>query len=306
VRKLKTVVIVALALVATALVLALFYPLEPVPTHPYFARHELMVIAHRGGRGLWPENTLYAFRHAAQMGVDIIEMDIRASADGALVAFHDEEVVRTTDGEGTVADLTLEQLKTLDAGYTWTNDNGATFPFRGVGIQVTTLDEVLTSLPGIRLVTEIKPPSSEVAIALCRLLRDRAMQDNVLVASFHQEAMDAFRQACPTVATGATPREALFFYQLNRFHLDVFQKPEAEALQVPRSVGDTNVLTPRFLSGARKFNMRVHVWTINAVDDMMELVRLGIDGIMTDYPDRLMKVLGRRLGSVERESDDVP
>jgi glycerophosphoryl diester phosphodiesterase len=204
--------------------------------------------------------------------------------------------------------LTLEQIKRLDAGYTWTNDGGATFPYRGQGIQVPTLEETFTVSAGSRFVIEIKPPSAEVAASLCQNIRDLEMEEYVLVSSFHQDAIDKFREECPTVATGATLREGMFFYQLNRFRLDFLQQPEAEALQVPQEFGGMDVLTPRFLSVARKFNIQVHVWTINDVDDMKRLVALGVDGIMTDYPDRLMEVLGRSppiLGSIDREGEDI-
>jgi glycerophosphoryl diester phosphodiesterase len=291
-RKVIFLVILALGVVTAAYVLS--SPIQRVPAHPFFIEHDLLVIAHRGGRGLWPENTLYTFRRAAQLGVDILEMDIRATDDEVLVVLHDEDVDRTTDGHGRVEDLTLEQVRDLDAGYRWTDDEGATFPFRGLGIQIPTLEEVLSSLDGVRFVMEIKPPSTEVAASLCRIIREHGKEGNILVSSFHQEAMETFRELCPTVATGATPKEALLFYQLNRFRLDFLQEPEAEALQVPQAFGDIDVLTPRFLSGARKFNIQVHVWTINGVDEMKRLVRTGVDGIMTDYPDRLLEVLGRQ------------
>jgi glycerophosphoryl diester phosphodiesterase len=302
----KVALLTILALAAATVAYVLLKPIQPVPAHPYFANHSnVLVIAHRGGRGLWPENTLYGFRRAAELGADILEMDIRATADGVLVVHHDDEVSRTTDGQGRVVDLTLEQIKALDAGNRWTNDDGATFPCRDLGIEVPTLEEVLSELPNARFVIEIKPPSIDVASSLCRIVRDLGMEENVLVSSFHGEVVDELRRSCPSVATGATAREAFSFYQLNRFRLDFMQTPVAEALQVPPTFGGMDVLTPRFLSAAKKFNLQVHVWTVNDVDDMKRFVALGVGGIMTDYPDRLMGVLGRELGSINREGDDV-
>jgi glycerophosphoryl diester phosphodiesterase len=304
--KWKVVLLVLLVLVTAIVIYILSSTPRPVEPHPFFVQHDMLVIAHRGGRGLWPENTLYGFSRAHKLGVDILEMDIRATADGALVALHDDDVERTTNGRGSVEDLTLERVRELDAGYTWTEDDGATFPFRGQGIQIPTVEEIFSSIDGARFVMEIKPPSAEVANALCRIIRDHRMESNVLVPSFHQEAMDEFRESCPTVATGATPREALIFYQLNRFRLDFLQRPRAEALQIPPNLGRTDVLTPRFLSATRKFNIEVHVWTINDVDEMRKLVGRGVGGIMTDYPDRLLAVLGRQVGpAVPGEEDTV-
>jgi glycerophosphoryl diester phosphodiesterase len=191
--------------------------------------------------------------------------------------------------------LTLEQIKTLDAGYSWTNDDGATYPFRGLGIHVPTLEEVFQALPHTRLVIEIKPSSPEVAASVCRSILKFGREEKVLAASFHQEAMDRFRQECPAVATAATVREALLFFQLTRFYLDFLVDPEAEALQVPEAFRDMDVLTPRFLSGARRFNIQVHVWTVNEIEDLKRIASRGVDGIVTDYPDRLLEMLGRKL-----------
>jgi glycerophosphoryl diester phosphodiesterase len=304
--KRKVVLLTVLALVVAAAVYILAKPTQRVPDHPYFANQsDVLVIAHRGGRGLWPENTLYGFRRASELGVDVLEMDMRATADGVLVAHHDEKVDRTTDGQGRVEELTLEEIKRLDGGFAWTNDDSATYAYRDSGIQVPTLEEVFSELSNARFVIEIKPPSTEVAISLCRTVRDHGMEENVLVSSFHREAMDEFRESCPSVATGATPGEAFSFFQLNRFRLDFVQTPVAEALQIPPTFGGMDVLTPRFLSAAKKFNLQVHVWTVNDIDDMKRLVALGVGGIMTDYPDRLMEVLGRELSSIDGESDNV-
>ena len=90
-----------------------------------------LVFAHRGGGGLIPENTLAAFEYSAKMGVDVLELDVHATADGALVVHHDRSVDRTTDGRGLVSELTLDALKKLDAGYVFSTDGGQTFPFRG-------------------------------------------------------------------------------------------------------------------------------------------------------------------------------
>jgi glycerophosphoryl diester phosphodiesterase len=304
--KRKVVLLTVLILVVAAVAYVLLKPIQPVPAHPYFTNpSNVLVIAHRGGRGLWPENTLYGFRRAFELGVDVLEMDIRVTADGALVAHHDEKVDRTTDGRGRIEELTLEEIKRLDAGFAWTDDDGTTYPCRDLGIQVPALQEVFSELPDARFVIEIKPPSIEVAISLCRTIRDYGMEENVLVSSFHREAVDEFRESCPSVATGATPGEAFSFFQLNRFRLDFMQTPVAEALQVPPTFGGMDVLTPRFLSTAKKFNLQVHVWTVNDIVDMKRLVALEVGGIMTDYPDRLMEVLGRELSSIDGEGDNV-
>jgi glycerophosphoryl diester phosphodiesterase len=290
-RLLKIGIALAASLVAAHLLLAAL--VKPLPRHPYWTDAAPSVIAHRGGLGLWPENTVYAFREAAELGADILEMDVRQSADGHLLVMHDETVDRTTDGRGFVATLALETLQRLDAGYRWSSDGGRTYPYRGEGLTVPTVREVFAALPGARMNLELKARGPELSEPLCRLIRERHMVDRVVVASFGQEAMDAFRAACPEVATAATAAEARRFFQLASLFLDPLFAPRAQALQVPERLGSLEVLTPGFVRAARRFNLKIDVWTVNDPETMQRLVALPVDGIMTDYPDRLLALLGR-------------
>jgi len=174
-------------LAAIILVLVLNAMAQPAESRPFFSDYpaSVLVMAHRGGKGLWPENTLYAFREAARAGVDVLEMDIHSTKDGVLVVIHDATVERTTDGSGEVQSYTLEELRKLDAGYRWTNDDGKTFPYRSKGIQIPTLEEVLSTFPDIRLNIEIKPPDVRIAEKLCNQIRAAQSSSRVLVASFH-------------------------------------------------------------------------------------------------------------------------
>jgi glycerophosphoryl diester phosphodiesterase len=198
---------------------------------------------------------------------------------------------RTTDGRGAIRNFTLEQVKALDAGYHWSADKGLTHPFRGQGIQVPTLTEVFQAFPETRLNLEIKPLSPEVAATMCRSIRSFNRETNVLVASVHQEAMDAFRAHCPEVATSATFKEVLSFVVLNRFFLGGLYRPRAEAFQVIPKAGAIEILTPRFITTAKRLNVRIHVWTINDPDELERFLAMGVDGIMTDFPDRLLEII---------------
>lgn len=288
---LKIGVVVVATLVAGHLVLAGL--VKPLPQHPFWtATTAPRVIAHRGGRGLWPENTLYAFRGAAELGADVLEMDIRQTADGVLVVLHDETVDRTTDGSGPVAALTLPRLRELDAGYRWSADGGATHPYRGQGLTVPSLREVFSALPRTRMNLEIKTRDATLSKPLCELIREHRREHLVVVASFGQDAMDAFRSACPGVATAATADEARRFFRLTALFLDPLFEPRAEALQVPERLGSLDVLTPTFVRAARRLNLKVDVWTVNEPGDMRRLIALPVDGIMTDYPDRMLALIG--------------
>jgi glycerophosphoryl diester phosphodiesterase len=266
---------------------------KPVPAHPFWDAPAPRVIAHRGGRGLWPENTLYAFRRAAALGVDVLEMDLRESADGEIVVLHDATVDRTTDGSGPVAALALAELARLDAGFRWTPDGGGTYPYRGRDIRVPALKEVFQALPQSRMNLEMKSHGTQIAGALCALLRAHGMERRVVVASMEQGPMDTFRSACPRVATAATRDEVIRFARLSAFFLAPLYEPRAQVLQVPERVGGYEVLTPGFARGARRLNLKVEVWTINEPAAMQRLVDLPVDGVMTDYPDRLIALLKR-------------
>lgn len=248
-----------------------------------------LVFAHRGGGGLAPENTLEAFERAFKIGVDVIEIDVRATADGELVLLHDAKVERTTNGAGAVGAMTLSELKKLDAGFRWTNDGGATFPFRGQNITVPTLDEVFERFPAMRFNIEPKQETPPIIEPLCRTLRERKMTDKIIVGSFKGAIMDEFRHACPEVATSAAPLEVTKFLAMYKTGLTASFAPQMQALQIPDAVG----VTKEFVQAAHGRNLQVHVWTINETADMRRLLDAGVDGIMTDYPDRLLSILGR-------------
>jgi glycerophosphoryl diester phosphodiesterase len=298
-RRLRRVLAVA-AVVFVALSIPSWFLLGertlPLADHPFVAKPSPLVIAHRGGRGHWPENTLYAFRRAAELGVDVLEMDVRGTGDGRLVVFHDAEVDRLTDGHGPVRELDLAEIRALDAGYFWSGDAGASYPFRGKGIGIPTLQEVFEALPNVRMNLEIKEFVPSLTNSLCALIRERGMLEKVLVASFEHAAMEGFRVRCPQVATASTAREVRNFYLLQLISLPALFRPRAEAFQVPARLGRVDLVTPAFLREARRLNVRVHVWTANRVEEIERLLSLGVDGIMTDYPEQLMTLLGRRRG----------
>lgn len=266
---------------------------EPIGEHPYFNPNGFLVIAHRGGLGLGPESTLYTFQRAIEVGADILEMDLQGTKDDHLVIFHDRTVEHTTNGFGSVQDFTLAELKKLDAGYHWTPDSGRTFPFRGKGLVIPTLDEVFSTFPDTRLNIELKDTTSNMVGPLCRMIREHKRFDNVLVVAFDKDSLKQFRSICPKVATSAAAAEVWGFYAMQLARLESIYSPPAQALQVPVNFGSINVVTRRFVNAAHARHMRVHVWTVNDTESMEHLRKLGVDGIMTDYPKRLLKVLGR-------------
>lgn len=269
----------------------LSYLAEPVPDHPYFNPTEFMVIAHRGGRSLGPENTLYTYRRAVDLGVDVLEIDVQLTRDNRLAVIHDKTVDRTTNGSGTVESYKLADLQTLDAAYRWSADSGNPFSLRGRGINIPSLSAVFKAFPQMRINIEIKDPKPAAITALCRTIKDHNMSQKVMIASFSAGALKKFRSICPAAATSAGASEAIWFYSLQKMHLESAYSPSAQALQVPENYGDLQIVNNRFVEAAHARNMRVQVWTINDIDSMKRLLKLGVDGIMTDYPQKLIEII---------------
>ncbi len=284
-----------LALCAAAGIGVLIAFARPAATHTFFAaeRGGVQVIAHRGGAQLRPENTLLAFEHALALGADMLEMDARVTADGVLVALHDATVDRTTDGQGPVDALTLAALQKLDAAYRWSPDGGRSTPFRGQGVRVPALADVFARFPRTRMVVEIKPAESALAAKMCQLIRGAGMTARVLVASMHEAVLDAFRASCPEVSTSMGPGEARLFYLASLVYLSDAISPAAQALQIPYGFGERVLATPAVAAAARGRNLALHVWTVNDEARMRRLLAIGVDGIMTDRPDLLLRLLGR-------------
>ena len=281
-------------LVVLILVLAPFL-IPDAPENPYYANSQRpLVIAHQGGDGVWPGNTMYAFENAVKIGADVLEMDAHLSKDGQIVLMHDEEVDRTTDGTELIEDLTLAELRKLDAAYRWSEDNDKTFPYRGKGIQMPTLEELFRRFPQIRYVIEIKLTQNPIDKPLCELIRKHNMQGNVLVASFHDEAMQNFREACPEIATSASRTEVRNFVLLGKVFLSGFIAPPYESIQPPYDPKESlniPIMTKRFIREAHAKNIRVEPWTVDDPELMKQYVEWGVDGIMTDRPDLMLEVL---------------
>ena len=293
-------VLAGVGVVLTAVYLFFVLRSQPLPDHPFFAgSEELLVIAHQGGEGLRPSNTLTAFDNAAGLGVDVLEMDVHGTADQQLVLIHDATVDRTTDGTGAVREMTLAEIKQLDAGYYWTDDEGQTYPYRGQRITIPTLDELLDAHSQLRLNIEIKQKEPSIAGQLCDILVQRGLVERVLIASFHEVAMTEFRAACPVVATSMIQAEIVPFFVSSKLFLGATYQASTASIQVPEyrggivPWGDLQVVNGRFVRDAQRQNIEVHVWTVNDLPDMKRMIFLGVDGIITDRPDLLLEQLRR-------------
>ena len=271
----------------------LFITTKPMPDHAISDHDGILVLAHRGGRGLWPENTLFAFRKSVDLGADALDFDIHSLQDGSFVVIHDDTVNRTTNGTGNVSDFTLNDIQSLDAGYHWTDDNGSSYPYRGQGVQIPTLVEVFEEFPDTRMNIEIKTGQPDAVEKFCRLIHDYNKQDQTVVASFDRKVIQDFRNRCPDIATAAAAAEAWPFFVFDLLRLGKIYHPDAETMQVPAYRNADLLLTRRFVQTIHDHNMEIYVWTINDIEQMKTLIEMGVDGINTDYPDRLLNLLGR-------------
>ena len=289
----RVIGIVAILLLLSLVLIAAFVPDAPSRRY-YDAGPRPRVIAHQGGDGLWPGDTLYAFEKAVKLGVDVLEMDAHITQDAEIVLMHDEEVDRTTDGTGLIEAMTLAELRELDAAYKWSNDNGRTFPYRGQGIQVPTLEQVFQKFPQMHYVIETKLTENPIERPLCDLIREYNMQDKVMVASFHDEAMRNFRETCPEVATSASRTEVRNFVLLGKAFLSGFIAPQYQSIQPPYDPAESMnipIMTKRFIREAHAKNIRVEPWTVDDPALMKQYIEWGVDGIMTDRPDLMIQVL---------------
>jgi glycerophosphoryl diester phosphodiesterase len=252
-------------------------------------------LAHRGASALAPENTIEAFRLAVEAGAGGLELDVHMTRDGHIVVIHDATVDRTTNGSGAVSEMTLDELRRLDAGHTFSPDGGPTRPYRGRGVRVPTLGEVLEGFPVVAVNIEIKAGTPGIEETVLGVLREANALGRALVVSTPHDIVKRFRKVSGGhVSTGASRWEIGVFYILSRVRLERLVRPAYDALQVPLRYRGITVVTPRFVRAAHARGVRVDAWTINQADEMSRLLDLGVDVIMTDRPGTLAAVLENR------------
>jgi glycerophosphoryl diester phosphodiesterase len=251
--------------------------------------------AHRGASTKAPENTLEAFRLAVEDGAGGLELDVHMTSDGRVAVIHDDSVDRTTGGSGLVRDMTLREVQGLDGGYRFTPDGGSTYPYRGRGLRVPELEEVLREFPDQRVNIDIKEARPGVEAAVLEAVTGAVAGDRVLVVSEILAVLERFRELSGgDVSTGASRREIERFYLFDRLRLESLLRPSYDALQVPVRFGGREVVTPRFVQAAHRRGVRVDVWTVDDPAEMRRLLDLGVDVVITNRPEALEEVSGER------------
>lgn len=245
-----------------------------------------LVYAHRGGAALRPENTIASFDHGLSLGADGLELDVHLSSDGIVVVHHDDTLDRTTGGTGFVSSFTAVELAAVDAGYRFrpANAGPAEFPFRGQGLGVPRLRDVLERYPAVQIIIELKVNHPELARRAIDEVRAAGAIDRVSLGSFGWRVLHAAREYEPRISTGASREEAR--WALYRSWIGwPLGRPSYREFQVPERAGATTIISPRFIAHARRAGLPVKVWTVDEPDDMRRLIRWGVDGLITDRPD---------------------
>ena len=250
--------------------------------------YEPLVISHAGCAGHAPENTVAGVRRAIELGADAVEVDVQISADGIPVVIHDNTVDRTTDGTGSVQTATLEELRRLNAAAAYSG-----WPQRE---QIPTLAEVVQETSGrILLVIEIKHVDIEGAVL--EVIRMNGAVENVWIWSTHPQVVGQLRQYQPTIPAalgmgGEEWPDMLLFFREALWR-------NAQACTIEHSV-----LTPEIARAGRRHGLGPYVWTVNEEDEMHRVLDCGVSGIITDYPDRLRRVLAERRAAEHRQARD--
>lgn len=257
---------------------------------------EVLIIAHRGGRGIAPEGTMAAFDKSFALGVDVFEYDIHQTADGQLVVIHDPSVDRTTDGSGLVNEMTLAEVQALDAGYQFKDEQGE-YSYRNQGVYIPTVVEVFEAYPDMRQLIEIKDTNDpvlydEIIQQLWNLIQEYKMEDQVMIGSFDHEINKAFEELSEDkIPIGAGEQAVRDFANMHVPYLNGLAKSSVDSLQLPVEEEGHNLASKNIIRSAKKRNMAIYYWTINEKDEMKELILKGVDGLITDYPDRMKEVI---------------
>ena len=246
----------------------------------------MLVIAHAGGEGLGPANTLAAMRASMAAGADVNDADVHLTADGVLVAIHDDTVDGSTNGSGLVVDKTLAELQALDAGWAFA---GAAddFPYRGQRVTIPTIEDVLTSFPGWLTSLELKDDDGPAPDALCTLLRRVGRTRSVYVSSDTDPPLEQFKVLCPEVATTVT--DAL---------VPVMRAARASgtAWCSPVPIGqppydESRKPTASSLAWSHDHGLANFTWTVDDPDTIRYLAKIGMDGVYTRRPDIARKII---------------
>jgi len=254
----------------------------------FFERGRRRVFAHRGGGALAPENTLAAFELGLRAGADGLELDVHLSADGVPVVVHDPTLERTTNAAGPVAARTAAELAQVDAGWCFAGARGD-FPFRGQGLGIPSLREVLQRHRGVPIIVEMKLDSEEMGRRVLDDIRAAGAEGTVCAAGYGSTSAATVRRALPNLSTSACHAEVRLAVYRSWGGWPV-KRPPFGGYQVPEHAGRIRIVSPRFIRHAHGAGLDVQVGTVDTEADMERLLRWGADALISNRPDLAVTV----------------
>ena len=261
------------------------------PKENAFFSDKIEIIAHRGGAIESPENTLFAFENAVSLSPNVIlEFDVHYTKDKQIVVFHDERLDRTTNAQGFVKDLSLEEIKKLDAAYNFQDESSQNI-YRGKGLQVPTLIEVLEKYPDTRMIIEVKPNDRDLAKDLYELVKKYNRLDKTILGSTHSRLVQYLRSLDEKILTTAGEDEVLRTLMLLNIKLGSLDSMNADAYCIPEVHSGIKVFSSELLEELNKRYKKAYIWTVNDTEDMKRLIEQKAHGIITDRPKALSSLL---------------
>lgn len=246
---------------------------------------------HRGSAGTHPENTLPSFQAAVDAGACYLELDVHMTRDGEIVVSHDDNLERTCGRPGIIREMNYVEVREADAGFCFGPKRG--FPFRGRGIKIPRLADVLANFHAIRFIIEVKQEQPSIVERMLRVVESAGMAGMVLIASEHQQPLEEVRRRTPSIPTNLAYHEIAAFLTAMAT-VDSIYHPPGDALQIPPDYYSWKLATPETVAMAHRHGIEVHIWTVNEESEMRALLDIGVDGIISDYPHRLLRVIAER------------
>ena len=272
--------------------------LVPSSANPFMIAEDehTMIVAHRGGKNLFPENTMVAFNGAVNMGVDALEIDVHLTHDDILVTCHDETINRTSDTTGLIRSYTFEELQQFNFGHQFKAKDGS-YPYRNDPVRIPQIEEVFSSHPNIRMIIEIKNTGGlgkQAITLLYNLVEEYNMEEKVSFFSFDPTVMAHFDQInANDFYDGGSITDVVQFVLAVAQDKNPPRSSLADVFSIPLSLEGIELKTDskKLIDAAHKNDIAMHYWTVNDKEDMKKLIELRVDGIITDSPDLMIEAL---------------
>ncbi len=256
------------------------------------------VICYACGRGEFPENTLEAIQNCQQINPEWrVEMDLQLTKDHEIVLFHDDSTLRTTGLEARVSELSLTDLKVLNAGHGFEKEGS--FPFRDSPLSVPTLKQVFETHPAIKVLLDVHTANLAVVPLIIDLIEDYGMAEQVVIVSKYDEIVNNFKVVKPKWTYGAATKEVKKLIYSSFLKLDGLFPLKSDILMIPVKYGKMTVLTPRIVKHAGKHNKQIWAWmeegeqvvTVQSARDIQKLSSQGVSGFFTEYPSTIQTAM---------------